>query len=164
MFVLSLCLFGWAEKSRRRNWEKIILTSISRSSLWGGSTASGTFAGWLSELDSMRKISLISVSASCGSERSAVDFSIQQCDISKLHIKHPCLPTCLWFLYPYLYSVYLQHISSEGECPCLNLAHKRVLFFSFFPSKCWTSLYAFISRSKTDPITGAVKNTKYHQL
>lgn len=25
-------------------------------------------------------------------------------------------------------------------------------------------LYEFISRSKTDPITGAVKNTKYHQL
>ena len=26
------------------------------------------------------------------------------------------------------------------------------------------SLYEFISRSKTDPITGVVKNTKYHQL
>lgn len=112
MFVLSLCLFGWAEKSRRRNWEKIILTLISRSSLWGGSTASGTFAGWLFELDSMRKISLMSVSASCGSEWSAVDFSMQQYDISKLHIKHPCLPTCLWFLYPNVIPVFTMFICS----------------------------------------------------
>lgn len=58
VFSPRLCLCGWAGRFRRRSWGRTILTSISLFLSWGVSTVSGTSAGWLFELASMRKTGL----------------------------------------------------------------------------------------------------------
>lgn len=47
-----------------------------------------------------------------------------------------------------------------------SLGCEKILYFcgGVFVQNVEILFYEFTPRSKTDPITGAVKNTKYHQL
>lgn len=138
-YYVSNTFFGglFTEKSKRRNFGKTIHTLTSHSSSLVESTAFETFAEWLSGPVSMCKT---------------------KANTNPLH--YILLVTVAFSYASTRWLIPLYH--NHKKCHVVSQTVVCVCVFHLFCWHCANGL--FMNRSKTDPNTGAVNSTKYHQL